>query len=150
MDMFVSADMGADTQLPVISHEGIIVISILLGIYLAGLLAMALYASHRPTWTSSLDAFAMLRIGAAIADELPFRYARNSRLVQVLDHTPGYIGEAEDGHADVGKLALGSSRALSMRALESYEDSGPEWQFWRRRGRQKPVGQDSKSVELGR
>ncbi|KAF2151446.1 hypothetical protein K461DRAFT_322696 [Myriangium duriaei CBS 260.36] len=62
----VSFDVGVDTQVPHISHTGIIVVSSLLGIYTVALIGTALYCWYVPTWTSKLDAFAMLRLGAAM------------------------------------------------------------------------------------
>ena len=62
----VNMDLGADTQVPAISVAGIIFISALLAIFLLSLLAMAIYSSMHVRWTSQLDAFAMMRVGAAM------------------------------------------------------------------------------------
>lgn len=48
----VSAERGADMQIPLISLTGIVLISVLLGIYLACMLALSLYAAWTPRWTN--------------------------------------------------------------------------------------------------
>ncbi|KAJ7779902.1 hypothetical protein B0H16DRAFT_1878518 [Mycena metata] len=64
--LVVNYDLGADMQVPVLSLRGIIVVSVVLALFLAVLLGVALYAWRTPTWTTTLDAFAMLRIGAVV------------------------------------------------------------------------------------
>lgn len=116
----IYSDPGADTQIPVISLGGIIVVSILLGLYLVPLLALALYASFFPRWTEHLDAFAMLRLGAAIGpDTLPLLIGKDSDKIKVLDELPGSIrdvappAEAEtelfeeaENSLNIGRLGL--------------------------------------------
>jgi hypothetical protein len=113
-DMFdvseVYYDMGADTKVPVIKKLGVIVVSVLLGVYLLGLGTMAWYAYSTPTWTSTLDSFAMMRLGAAMADRLPLLLGVDDE-VSVLDETQGWIGDAAP-EAEVGRLELGASTEL--------------------------------------
>lgn len=49
----VSYDYGDDMDIPAINPGGIIIVSVLLGLFIVSLFAMALYASHVPTWTST-------------------------------------------------------------------------------------------------
>ncbi|KAJ7926904.1 hypothetical protein B0H13DRAFT_1972177 [Mycena leptocephala] len=129
--LMVQYDLGADMQVPVLSLTGIIVVSVLLGLFLLVLLGVAVYAWRTPTWTTTLDAFAMLRIGAAVGAPLrPTRdsdEAENERLllfsrngaagVAALDQTPGWVGDvshAEGGEA-MGQLALGTGRKITGR-----------------------------------
>ncbi|KAJ7711722.1 hypothetical protein B0H16DRAFT_1437587 [Mycena metata] len=120
----VNYDLGADMQVPVLSLRGIIVVSVVLGLFLLALLGVALYAWRTPTWTTTLDAFAMLRIGAAVG--APLRPAHNSDEaenerwllfprngavgVAALDQLPGWVGDAlhAEGAEAVGQLALGT------------------------------------------
>jgi hypothetical protein len=68
--LLISYDMGIDTKVPAMSLAGMIVVSVLLGLFLIGLGIMALYASTSPNWTPTLDAFAMMRLGAALSEEV--------------------------------------------------------------------------------
>ncbi|KAJ7745394.1 hypothetical protein B0H14DRAFT_2406737, partial [Mycena olivaceomarginata] len=129
--LMVSYDLGADLQVPLLSLTGIIVVSVLLGLFLLVLLSVAVYAWRTPTWTTTLDAFAMLRIGAAVGARLrPTRdsdEAENERLllfprngaagVAALDQMPGWVGDASpaEGGGTVGQLALGTGRKIMGR-----------------------------------
>lgn len=66
----VQIDPGVPTQAPVVSRAGLVIISILLGLHVLSLAFFAIWASWFPKWTSSLDSFAMMRIGGVVADEL--------------------------------------------------------------------------------
>ncbi|KAJ7030522.1 hypothetical protein C8F04DRAFT_1397787 [Mycena alexandri] len=70
--LMVNYDLGADMQVPVLSLRGIIVVSIVLGLFLLALLGVALYAWRTATWTATLNVFAMLRIGAAPVRRVTF------------------------------------------------------------------------------
>lgn len=109
---WVKYDLGADTLVPVISPAGIIVVSVLLGTFLASLLGLAIYSARSPRWTEQLDAFAMLRIGASIADDIQFRPTSDDRQVRALDELPGWVGDATGGEGELGALALGGSGKL--------------------------------------
>ncbi|KAJ6592826.1 hypothetical protein B0H19DRAFT_1224624 [Mycena capillaripes] len=129
--LMVQYDLGVDTQVPVLSLTGIIVVSVVLGLFLLVLLGVAVYAWRTPTWTTTLDAFAMLRIGAAVGAPLcPTRdsdEAENERLllfprngaadVAALDQTPGWVGDASHavGEGAAGQLALGTGRKIMGR-----------------------------------
>lgn len=108
-------DMGKDTQIPTISTAGIIAISVVLGTYLASLFAFAIYAARTPRWTDQLDAFAMLRIGSALASDLSLLASRNPDFVQVLDDLPGIMGDALPEHEAPGKLWPGGETPLRAR-----------------------------------
>nr|GAT61411.1 predicted protein [Mycena chlorophos] len=108
----VSYDPGADTQVPVISQTAILGISVLLGVYLTSLLALALYGAWWPHWTQRLDAFAMLRIGAALSDKLPLVVVKSQSKFTVLDELPGWIGDGSGGTGNVGELEVGADAPL--------------------------------------
>ena len=127
----VEYDLGIETLIPSISLAGIVVISALYFIFLLSLLATAAYASFTPRWTHSLDAFTMMRLGAAMGEEkLPLLVGRRHNSVRALDDTPGWLG---DGHeeADIGRLSLGATSALRRgRRYASYDgDDEPVVQF---------------------
>lgn len=84
----ISFDMGHDTHIPVISQAGLICVSVLLGLFILILLAFALYSTATPRWTSTLDSFAMMRIGAAIADKVPSLVGRKTDRIDVLGKIP--------------------------------------------------------------
>ncbi|KAE8442481.1 hypothetical protein EG329_003324 [Mollisiaceae sp. DMI_Dod_QoI] len=63
--LIINFDYGTDIEVPTISRAGIILISSLLALYLLSIFILAVYASLSPRWTYQLDAFAMMKIGAA-------------------------------------------------------------------------------------
>jgi hypothetical protein len=85
-----------------------ILISFLIALQLTGLLSMAIYASTRPTWTESLDGFAMLRFGAAMASELPSISALEAKHIAILDEKKGWIGHQKSGNT-LKTLSIGGS-----------------------------------------
>ncbi|KAF2721973.1 hypothetical protein K431DRAFT_62802 [Polychaeton citri CBS 116435] len=120
--MWVSYDPGADTEIPVISKAGIVLISVLLFVYLTAMFSMAWYCSRTPTWTSDLDAFAMMRIGAAMSDQIDFACVEDVDKVRILDETPGWIGDLTEDQGAVGELGLGASMPLTrLREVRCYE-----------------------------
>ncbi|KAK7031726.1 hypothetical protein R3P38DRAFT_826216 [Favolaschia claudopus] len=110
----VTYDYGADTQIPVISTKAIILLSALLGVFLSSLLALAIYGTWYPHWTPRLDSFAMLRIGASLADRFPgsLVIVEDVDSCKVLDDTPGWIGDVSGGMGDVGELAVSADTPL--------------------------------------
>lgn len=111
----VSYDFGEDTVVPSIALAGVVVISVLLAMYLVVLCALAVYASRYPRWTHMLDAFAMMRIGAAVGERVPLLVGRNVDAIEVLDEIPGWIRDEVDENEEVGRLALGAKRRLDGR-----------------------------------
>ncbi|KAK5700653.1 hypothetical protein LTR97_005170 [Elasticomyces elasticus] len=123
----VSMDMGTDTQVPSISPAGMYIISILLAIFLLSLLAMALYSTWQVRWTRQLDAFAMMRVGAAVKDQVPMLVGGNAGKISSLDRMPGWVGD-EEPSADIGTLGVGSRNALQKgRRYHSYEGDDEPW-----------------------
>ncbi|KAJ7074106.1 hypothetical protein C8F01DRAFT_1272425 [Mycena amicta] len=107
-DLWVSYDLGADILVPVISRTAMIALSTLLGVYLLSLLSLAIYSVWSPHWTTRLDSFAMMRIGASLSDKLPLVLANGASSFKVLDETPGWIGDASGGIGAVGELGVGA------------------------------------------
>ena len=120
----LSYDPGANAQKPAIKSPGVPVISTLLGIYLLGLFAVAFYSALTPSWTTQLDAFAMMRIGAAISEEVPLKVVDDTKNVHILDRTPGYFGDASGGVGNVGELGLGVHTPLARRRKYRSYDVG--------------------------
>lgn len=117
----VNYDLGADTQIPVISRAGMIFVSILLGFYIFMLIPLAIYATWTPRWTAQLDSFAMMRIGAAIADILPLTVGQNKNVMKSLDEIPGWVGDTSEEKEQLGRLGLGAGRDLALRANRRFE-----------------------------
>lgn len=111
----VNSDMGEDTQKPGISDVGIAIVSILLLVDLFCLAALALYSARVPRWTEQLDSFAMMRLGAAMADDLPLQVANKAERISILDETPGCIGDTTGGEGTVGELGIGAKTPLRAR-----------------------------------
>ena len=106
----VSYDMGADQQVPHISSAGVIFVSVLYGVYLACLFALAVYSAWSRRWTDRLDSFAMMRIGASISEKVPLLATRHASRIKALDETPGWIGNGAEG--EIGELSLAGERPL--------------------------------------
>lgn len=78
-----------------------IVISILIGLQILGLCLIVFYCQSVPTWTDSLDAFAMLRMGAEVQREKHVRFAgirdTDKRDWEDLGRFDGLVGVVLDG-----------------------------------------------------
>ena len=113
---------GTQTLIPAFSQASMIAISVLLGLFLLSLLGLAIYA-YTPAWTTSLDAFAILRIGAQIPDHAPLRLCYEPENYRALDHLPGWMGATDSalGEDGPGRLELGSEAPLVKgRKYEAY------------------------------
>ncbi|OJJ49039.1 hypothetical protein ASPZODRAFT_13776 [Penicilliopsis zonata CBS 506.65] len=130
--LYVYKDFGTDVEVPSISLAGIVVVSALMGLYMIPLLLLAIYSSLSPRWTSQLDSFAMLRMGAAIGEKsLPFLVGRNMDAITVLDELPGVVqnvaSPASEG-IEVGHLGLGpGKRLMSKVRYEAFEGDDEDW-----------------------
>lgn len=121
----VHYDLGLDSERPAISRQGIIILSVLLGLYLSALFGTTIYATSVPRWTEKLDAFAMMRLGASIPNKVPLRIVDSADQEPALDETPGWVGDAK-GDKEFGCIGLGgASRLGGARQFESYQDSPP-------------------------
>jgi hypothetical protein len=104
--------LGVDIQIPSISQAGMIFVSILLGLDILCLFAIAIYSAWVPRWTVSLDSFAMMRIGASISEKVPLLATNHAERIKTLDETPGWIGNQAEGLDQKGQLCLGGVRPL--------------------------------------
>jgi len=105
------------------SRGGIILNSILLGIFLLGLLAMSLYAVWVPRWTTQLNAITMICVGIALTEQMPLLPPKDVEEAGILDEMPGWFGDATGGHSKIGKLAIGAKTPLKVgRRYCSYLD----------------------------
>ena len=107
-------DMGLDSTRPKISSAGVILLSILLAIDLLLLLAVAIYTSFSYTWAMDFNSSAMMKMGAARADEFPLQVIsregkENTRAM--LERMPGWVGDARPDD-EVGALAIGATVPL--------------------------------------
>lgn len=115
----ISYSLGADKQIPQISRAGIIFVSILLGLDLLLLLVLSVYGAWNRRWTGTLDSFAMMRIGASIANQVPLLTTRHVDCIKALDETPGWMGN--ESEQVVGKLCMGGERPLKTRRYVGYD-----------------------------
>lgn len=104
----VYASPGLQIQKVHVPLAGLIIISVLIILQLVGLFSLALYASRHATWTELLDSFALLRLGAAMADELPLVSALEAKELAVLDEKEGWVGDA-GGAERVRMLRIGGA-----------------------------------------
>lgn len=119
--MVVASDMGADTQVPVLSRGGLIAVSVLLGLDILLLLAVAVYATLIPRWTSTMDSWAMMRMGAAVADKIPLLIGRKTDSIGSLDTISGCIGDQSREADYTGRLGLGADRPLDWKNDRRFE-----------------------------
>jgi hypothetical protein len=109
--LLVSFDLGEETKILELDSIGMIVVSILVGTFITSILALALYACYAPTWTGSLDAFTMMRIGAALAKDPSLKAGSKAENIKKFDEFHGWIGDVED-EGEVGRLQLGGKKSL--------------------------------------
>ncbi|KAJ5833675.1 hypothetical protein N7474_001986 [Penicillium riverlandense] len=123
----ISQDLGSEMEIPGISLGGVVVVSVLMGLYLLPLLALALYASRYPRWTRRLDSFAMLRLGASMGKEVfPMLVAYDKNAIKELDEIPGVVRDI--GHSSgteiisVASIGLGGGKPLQkLRRYQCFE-----------------------------
>ena len=122
---------GSKHQKPDMSTAAMIVITLLLLFQLCGLGSLAVYAYIRPSWTETLDAKAILKVGAGIAqtenarDHIPngVRLATsNKEMASLLDQTEGWAGRAlrskdtgEVSDADAFRQVINGAREGKVR-----------------------------------
>lgn len=103
----VEYDAGQDLQKPGLNDRRIVALTIAIAVFLLSLLMLAVYASFSKTWTYSLDAHALLRIGAELGREaLPFLVIRDAHHIGELDELPGWVGDVT-GDEDITERKLG-------------------------------------------
>lgn len=103
--------LGYGIMKPSMSKVAMILLSILILIQLLGLCFLALYAHSGPTWTDSLNSFALIRLGAAMADDLPLISAIEAGELTVLDETRGWVGDS-GGSEEFRTLTIGGPEQL--------------------------------------
>ncbi|KAF3397180.1 hypothetical protein DPV78_007951 [Talaromyces pinophilus] len=121
--------------MPSISLAGIIVVSVLLALYLIPLLALALYAGLSKSWTTRLDSFVMLRMGAAAGQRnLPMQIGKSHGKIGILDDLPGVVRDVSAPDDKIRQIALGAGGArLRQKAKypaypgNKYEPYGVVW-----------------------
>lgn len=117
----ISACAGSDLQKPTMPLAAMVVITLLLAAQIAGLAFLAIYASRHASWTESLDAWAMLRIGAEIGLDVPAVSAMTSQRVGMLDEKKGWVGDAgvegSEGGVECRELVLGGRERIREGAL---------------------------------
>jgi hypothetical protein len=87
---------------------GLIAGSMLLALYIIPLMCLALYSAATSRWTHTLDAFTMLRMGAAFGQEhLPFLIGTSTTKIKALDDLPGVVRDISGPDDKIGQLALG-------------------------------------------
>ncbi|KAK1580516.1 uncharacterized protein LY79DRAFT_520656 [Colletotrichum navitas] len=95
-----------------------VAISLLISAQAVALILLVFYIYSLPTWTDTLDAFAMMRLGAHLREsvELPILGRVNRGEVAVLGETDGLLGvvpgTAGDSEEDVELAALAPSSAM--------------------------------------
>ena len=116
-------DMGQESTRPKIPSAGVILLSTLLAIDLLLLLAVAIYISFSYTWAENCDSSAMMRLGAARANELPLQVISSEgkeKTRAMLGRMPGWVGDARPDD-EVGALAIGAT--VPLKAGRRYQGS---------------------------
>lgn len=113
----LSSDPGIDMQKFAMPLPAMIIITILLATQLTGLALLAWYAKGHHTWTESLDNFAMLRLGAAMAEDMPPVSALQSKEANILDEKAGWIGDGGGEGQKIRTLALGGPERIRIGEL---------------------------------
>lgn len=107
-DITVQYDAGVDFQKPGLSLNAIIVLSLVIALFLLCLIILSTYAWLSRSWTYSLDAYAMLRIGADLgSDVIPFYAMKDADQIVEMDDLPGFVGDVAPEDSEYGVLGLG-------------------------------------------
>lgn len=95
-------------SLPSIPLGALVAVSVLIVLYIIPLLCLALYSAAISRWTHTLDAFTMLRMGAAFGQEhLPFLIGTSTKRIQALDDLPGVVRDISGPDEKIRQLAIG-------------------------------------------
>jgi hypothetical protein len=107
--------------LPSMSFPAMIACSVLFGLYMVPLLCLALYAAYSHRWTDTLDAFTMLRMGAALGQkDLPLLVGKNKRKIENLDNLPGVVRDISGPDDKVRQLAFGIEGGAPLQVTKRY------------------------------
>ncbi|KAB2571654.1 hypothetical protein DBV05_g9674, partial [Lasiodiplodia theobromae] len=122
----ISSDPGVAGVVgaPVVPFTGLVVGSVVLGVFVVLLLALTLFAALVPRWTERLDATAAMRVGAALAATVPSNegpgglaslknngwHLRGSK-TRGLDAAPGFVGDAVP-EGEMGRVVVGAEAPL--------------------------------------
>lgn len=112
------------------SVAGVIIISILVALQVAGLLLLAYYTCSSPTWTPSLNAYALARIGALLAPQMRAEgidglreHPRPGEVERALAGMSGAVwtvsGDCEAGDDSESHMLLAESTATVNRDMSS-------------------------------
>jgi hypothetical protein len=128
---------GQLVQKPVVSKAALSILTILLGLQLIGLAYLTYYIYHVPTWTGALDAMAVARIGASLAehDVLPPIGHVSKKDLDALKGVDGLIGVVPSSE---GRYA-GSQTRLVPSGLRDMNESDTEM---------RPVGKEEPYVSV--
>ncbi|KZL80755.1 hypothetical protein CI238_09188, partial [Colletotrichum incanum] len=108
---------GTDFVAPRYTRGATVVISLLISAQAIALILLVCYIYSLPTWTDTLDAFAMMRLGAHLRDsvQMPLLGRVNREELAVLGETDGLLGivpgVVDDSEDDLELAALASSSA---------------------------------------
>lgn len=110
---------GVEMRKPSVTNTSIILISVILALHLIGLWVLAIFAMSVPTWTRSLDSWALIRMGAAISEEahadLPLLSNIRADEAEILDHMEGWVGESS---TDENRRQEPTSDGTRMRSVD--------------------------------
>lgn len=117
--LWVAYDEGAAVLKPHMSGVGVVVGSVFLGMHLAGLLALALYAWVVKPWKGSLGAEVMVRMGVVHAGVLGPTEG-GEQLRGAAEGLPGFVGDETPGEA-VGRIGVGAVKGLARTPYRDFE-----------------------------
>ena len=93
------------------------VISTLLVAQYIGMAIFAQYILRHHTWTGSLNIFAILKLGAAMAEDIPLVSAMQAKEAKALDERAGWIGDGGPEGQKVRTWTLGGPERVRYDAL---------------------------------
>ena len=126
----VHSDPGQAFIKPSVSFVAMIIISVFIALQVLGILVLMIYIIRSPTWTPTLDALAVARIGAALLPEtLPPMGNLSLGYSKKLDHVEGVVGivgqRQDTKYGDIPILGLGGQGIVRKRAQQPEAHSGP-------------------------
>ena len=117
---------GYSVEKPSIPLPAVVLISILLLFQLIGLAWLSILGSGRSTWTSSMNAFALLRMGAALHKEMPLISVMKAAELEILDEKPGWVG-GDGREQGTEKLVMGGSEEVKSDTKYRMVENEQEW-----------------------
>ena len=141
-NLLITKCNGVKCSKPEMHVAAMVVITILLAVQIFGLAFLVVYTHIQPAWTETLDAFAILKIGAEVGKvrDLSGLDVMDTETAKLLDETEGWVDKVGEEKVHRSQVEKGKKhgrhektkekskvRRLVLGGLVQMKDSAPRW-----------------------